>query len=59
MDGVRSLIDFMVDRSDQLIEALLEHTRYVVAVFLTADLVRITLVLAFPGLSLWLMRLIA
>jgi C4-dicarboxylate transporter DctM subunit len=30
-----------------------------VAVFLTADLVRITLVLAFPGLSLWLMRLIA
>ena len=29
-----------------------------VAVFLTADLVRITLVLAFPGLSLWLMRLI-
>jgi C4-dicarboxylate transporter DctM subunit len=30
-----------------------------VAVFLTADLVRITLVLAFPGLSLWLMRLIS
>jgi C4-dicarboxylate transporter, DctM subunit len=29
-----------------------------VAVFLTADLVRITLVLAFPSLSLWLMRLI-
>ena len=30
-----------------------------VAVFLTADLVRIALVLAFPGLSLWLMRLIS
>jgi hypothetical protein len=30
-----------------------------VAVFLAADLVRITLVLAFPGLSLWLMRLIS
>jgi len=30
-----------------------------VAVFLTADFVRITLVLAFPGLSLWLMRLIS
>ena len=30
-----------------------------VAVFLTADFVRITLVLAFPSLSLWLMRLIS
>ena len=30
-----------------------------VVVFLTADFVRITLVLAFPSLSLWLMRLIS
>lgn len=42
MDGVRSLIEFMVDRSDQLLTALVEHTQYVVAVFLTATVIGVS-----------------
>lgn len=46
MDGVRSLIDFMIGRTDQLQVALLEHVGYVVSVFVTATIIAV-------GVGVW------
>lgn len=43
MDGVRSLIDFMVDRSDEIIRRTGEHLWYVVATLITATIISVAI----------------
>ncbi|MFP3915672.1 MAG: ABC transporter permease [Actinomycetota bacterium] len=46
MEFIGSLIDFMVGRTDEIIDRSVEHGRYVVAVFLTATIVAV-------GIGIW------
>lgn len=43
MEGVRSLIDFVMDRTDELATSTWEHTQYVVAVIVTAIVIAVGL----------------
>ena len=42
MEGIRNLFDFWASRSDQIIEELIVHAGYVVAVFVTATVIAVT-----------------
>lgn len=46
MDGVRSLIDFMVTRWDSIAVELIRHTQYVIAVLFTATIISV-------GVGIW------
>jgi osmoprotectant transport system permease protein len=41
MDGVRSLIDFMISRSDEIIQRTGEHLWYVIATLITATIISV------------------